>query len=97
MKKNDILLVYPKSSKDSPAKQTPLSILFPGAYFKEKGMRVEYYDDRFEPWDTLTNHIKNSKEILILKIIFQKYLKRAVPLKKLFFRKICLHCQRSLI
>jgi len=65
MNKNDILLVYPKSSKDSPAKQTPLSILFPGAYFKEKGMRVEYYDDRFESWDTLTDHIKNSKEIAV--------------------------------
>ena len=48
MKDIDILLVYPKPTKDSPVKLLPLSILFPGAMFEKKGLGVEYFDDRSE-------------------------------------------------
>jgi radical SAM superfamily enzyme YgiQ (UPF0313 family) len=65
MKKNDILLVYPKPSKDSSTRQTPLSILFPGAYFKQQGLKVEYFDGRIESEEVLDEHIKNSKEIAV--------------------------------
>lgn len=59
------MLVYPKPSKDSATRQTPLSILFPGAYFKKQGLKVEYFDGRIEPEEVLDDHIKNSKEIAV--------------------------------
>ncbi len=59
----DILLAYPISTKDSPIKLTPLSILFPGALFEKKGLRVAYFDERFDSEEMLIDLIKHSKEI----------------------------------
>jgi len=59
----DILLVYPRPSKDSPVKLTTLSILFPGAYFKSQGLRVAYFDQRFDTEEELLALIKRSREI----------------------------------
>lgn len=59
----DILLVYPIPTTDSPVKLTPLSILFPGAYFEKQGMKVEYFDERFDSEEMLIELIKVSKEI----------------------------------
>ena len=63
MVKNDILLVYPISTFDSPVNLVPLSILFPGALFENTGMRVAYFDERFDSDEILTELIKTSKEI----------------------------------
>ena len=63
MKPTDMLLVYPKPTTDSPLKLTPLSILFPGAMFKKRGLKVEYFDERFDSDDMLIDLIKHSKEI----------------------------------
>ena len=65
MKKIDILLAYPKPTDDSPTQLTPLSILYPGAYFEAQGKRVAYYDQRFDPPEMLDELIKNSKEIAV--------------------------------
>lgn len=61
--KYDILLAYPNPTKDSPLKLTPLSILFPGALFEQQGMKVAYYDQRYDSEEMLVDLIKNSKEI----------------------------------
>lgn len=63
MKKHDILLVYPVPTTDSPVNLTPLSILFPGALFEEQGLKVTYFDERFDDEEILVELIKNSKEI----------------------------------
>jgi len=63
MKTIDILLAYPIPTKDSPIKLTPLSILFPGAFFEKEGLKVAYFDERFDSEEMLVDLIKNSKEI----------------------------------
>jgi len=63
MKPIDILLVYPKTTTDSPTVLTPLSILFPGALFKRMGLRIAYFDERFDSHEMLVDLIKHSKEI----------------------------------
>ncbi|MFC1621646.1 B12-binding domain-containing radical SAM protein [Candidatus Omnitrophota bacterium] len=63
MAKYDMLLVYPESTTDSPVRLTPLSILFPGAYFEKQGMDVAYFDERFDSEEKLVELIKDSKEI----------------------------------
>lgn len=63
MAKYDILLAYPKPTKDSPVKLTPLSILFPGALFESQGKKVAYFDERFDSEDMLIDLIKDSDEI----------------------------------
>lgn len=61
----DMLLAYPFPTKDSPAKLTPLSILFPGVLFKSQGLRVAYYDQRFDSQAELDDLILQSKEIAV--------------------------------
>lgn len=63
MEQTDILLVYPKPTTDSPVKLLPLSILFPGALFESRGLKVEYFDERFDSDKMLIEQIKRSKEI----------------------------------
>ena len=63
MKTIDILLVYPIPTTESPNTMTPLSILFPGALFEKQGMKVAYFDERFDSEEMLTDLIKHSKEI----------------------------------
>lgn len=63
MKTIDISLAYPIPTKDSPIKLTPLSILFPGALFEKQGLKVAYFDERFDSEEMLIDLIKNSKEI----------------------------------
>lgn len=63
MYKYDMLLVYPKPTTDSPLNLTPLSILFPGTMFEKQGLRVAYFDDRFDSNEMLADLIKISKEI----------------------------------
>lgn len=58
-----MLLVYPIPTTDSPLKLTPLSILFPGALFEKQGLKVAYFDERFDSEEILVGLIKNSKEI----------------------------------
>jgi len=59
----DILLAYPKPTTDSPNRLTPLSILFPGAMFEKQGLKVAYFDERFDSEEMLIDLIKHSKEI----------------------------------
>lgn len=63
MKPIDILLAYPKTTQDSPVKLLPLSILFPGAMFEKQGLKVAYFDERFDSDEMLIDFIKQSKEI----------------------------------
>ncbi|KKS34910.1 MAG: Radical SAM domain protein [Parcubacteria group bacterium GW2011_GWC2_42_12] len=63
MSKIDILLAYPKTTRDSPVKLLPLSILFPGAMFEKQGLKVEYFDERFDSEEMLVDLVKRSKEI----------------------------------
>lgn len=63
MKNIDILLAYPKPTRDSPVKLLPLSILFPGTLFEKQGLKVEYFDERFDSDELLVDLIKRSKEI----------------------------------
>lgn len=58
---NDILLAYPIPTTDSPVKLTALSILFPGALFEKQGLKVAYFDERFD--NNLDALIRDSREI----------------------------------
>ncbi len=59
----DMLLVFPKPTSDSPVRLTPLSILYPGAWFESQGKRVAYYDERYDPPEQLDDLIRSSAEI----------------------------------
>ncbi len=59
----DILLVYPKPSRDTPVNLTPLSILFPGTLFESQGLSVAYFDARFDPPEELDRLILDAREI----------------------------------
>jgi len=63
MKNIDMLLVYPKPTEDSPARLTPLSILYPGAMFESQGQKVAYFDERFDPIELFDELVVCSKEI----------------------------------
>ncbi len=59
----DMVMAYPLPTSDSPFNLTPLSILYPGKMFEDKGMRVEYWDARWDPPEMLDDLIKDTKEI----------------------------------
>jgi hypothetical protein len=59
----DILLVYPRPTKDSPIKLAPLSIMYPALYFKSQGLKVELFDQRFDLEDDLERLITDAKMI----------------------------------
>ncbi len=63
MVQNDIVLVYPIPTLDSPVNLVPLSILFPGALFERQGMRVAYFDERYDSEELLAQLIRESREI----------------------------------
>lgn len=63
MKNIDFLLAYPNPNQDSPARYTPLSILYPGAFFESQGYKVAYFDQRFDPPEMLDDLIRHAKEI----------------------------------
>lgn len=58
-----MLMIYPTPAFDSPFMLTPLSIMYPGALFESKGMRVEYVDLRWDSWDMMEQLIKDSEQI----------------------------------
>jgi radical SAM superfamily enzyme YgiQ (UPF0313 family) len=62
-KKLDMLMVYPVPTDDSPFSLTPLSIMYPGAMFEAKAMRVEYVDLRWDSWEMMEDLIKDSAQI----------------------------------
>ena len=45
----NLLLVYPRPTRESPQMTPPLSILYPGVYAARRGHEVDYFDAR---WDT---------------------------------------------
>lgn len=59
----DMLMVYPVPTDDSPFNLTPLSIMYPGAMFEAKGMKVEYVDLRWDSQEMLEDLIKDSSQI----------------------------------
>ncbi len=59
----DMLLVFPGADRDSPSRELALSIFHPGVLFKQQGLRVAYWDQRFESEERLIDLIKSSKEI----------------------------------
>lgn len=64
MKSNiDMLMAYPRPTKDSPVKLTPLSILYPGVWHESRGLNVEYFDQRFDDISLFDELVSRSKEI----------------------------------
>jgi len=59
----DMVMAYPLPTSDSPFNLTPLSILYPGKMFEDQGMRVEYWDARWDPPEMLDELIKDSAQI----------------------------------
>lgn len=47
----DCLLAYPIPTQDSPTKHPALSIFCPGAMLEQHGLKVEYFDARFDSFD----------------------------------------------
>ena len=82
MKTIDILLVYPKPTMDSPVKLTPLSILFPGVLFEKQGLRVVYFDERYDSAEMFIDLVKHSKEIGVSAFTGYQTVRAARILKK---------------
>jgi hypothetical protein len=61
----DVLLAYPRPTDDSPGKQAALSIFHPGALFSKQGLRVAYFDQRFDPEDKFVELVKDSREVAV--------------------------------
>ena len=59
----DMLMAYPIPTNDSPTRLTPLSILFPGVWFEKQGLKVAYFDERFDSEERLEELIRASREI----------------------------------
>jgi radical SAM superfamily enzyme YgiQ (UPF0313 family) len=59
----DMLMVYPVPTDDSPFNLTPLSIMYPGAMFEARGMRVEYVDLRWDSQQMLEDLLKESAQV----------------------------------
>jgi radical SAM superfamily enzyme YgiQ (UPF0313 family) len=59
----DMLMVYPNPCLDSPFNLTPLSIMYPGKMFEDKGMKVKYLDMRWDTEEMLEDMIKDSAQI----------------------------------
>lgn len=64
-KKLDVLMVYPLPTTDSPFNLTPLSILYPGKMFEDQGLRVEYWDQRWDSWDMLEDLIRDANQVAV--------------------------------
>jgi len=58
-------MVYPHPTIDSPVKLTPLSILYPGVLWEKQGFSVQYWDERYDSMEMLTDLIKHSNEIAV--------------------------------
>lgn len=59
----DFLFVYPNPCSDSPLKLAPLSILYAGAYFKRRGISVDYLDLRFDSENEFWDKVDCCKEV----------------------------------
>lgn len=61
----DMVMAYPLPTQDSPFALTPLSILYPGKMFEDRGMRVEYWDQRFDPPGMLEDLMHDTKQVAV--------------------------------
>ncbi|MDO8592405.1 MAG: radical SAM protein [bacterium] len=57
---NDCILAYPIPTADSPVKGSALSIFYPGAMLEQNGLKVEYFDERFDKFDDLLFLLKEN-------------------------------------
>jgi len=61
----DCLLVYPKPTNDSPLQEVALSIFSLGAYLEERGLNIEYVDERFDNENRVRELSKNALTIAV--------------------------------
>ena len=61
----DVLMAYPLPTTDSPFSLTPLSILYPGKMFEDQGLRVEYWDARFDSPEMLEDLMHDTKQVAV--------------------------------
>lgn len=54
----DCILVYPRPTKENPTRGTALSIFYPGAMLEQNGFRVEYFDERFDKFESFLAWLK---------------------------------------
>ena len=54
----DCLLAYPTPAKENPVRGTALSIFYPGAMLEQNGFKVEYFDERFDKFESLVALLK---------------------------------------
>jgi radical SAM superfamily enzyme YgiQ (UPF0313 family) len=54
----DCVLAYPIPTRDSPTKGPALSIFYLGAMLEQKGLTVEYFDERFDKFDEFISMVK---------------------------------------
>lgn len=57
----DILMIFPRSSKGSPQKNSAISIFYPGEAVAQQGFSVEYWDERFDSEEDLRQKAKEAK------------------------------------
>lgn len=61
----DMVMAYPRPTTDSPFNLTALSILFPGKMFEDQGLRVAYWDDRFDSQQMLEDLMRDTKQVAV--------------------------------
>lgn len=59
----DVVMAYPLPTTDSPFNLTPLSILYPGKMFEDQGLRVEYWDQRWDSMQMLDDLLRDTKQV----------------------------------
>ena len=59
----DVVMAYPLPTTDSPFSLTPLSILYPGKMWEDQGLRVEYWDQRWDSWEMLEDLLRDTKQV----------------------------------
>lgn len=75
-----ILLVYPKHSPYPHSVSAPLSIFCLGSYLEERGVEVEYFDERLENWEHLFRALKEKPSLVGISAMTSYQIRRAIDL-----------------
>lgn len=84
--KKMILLIYPKHSPYPHSVSAPLSIFCLGSYLEERGVEVEYFDERLEDWEHFFRVLKKNPVLVGVSAMTSYQIKRAIALASLVRR-----------
>lgn len=78
-----VVLIYPNNSPYLYHKVTPLSILCLGSYLEERGIEVEYFDERIHPRSRLKELVAQKPEMIGISSMTSYQIRAALRLAKM--------------